>query len=122
MNPYINHTTTKLALALALTLKRWRASRPRYQQFGRRRLDRHGAQRRRPVAGRRAHGGADRVDRTRSRRGVGRRRLPRLDGSAQALISGSGDRTGVQLQFRLDGTSVKNAVGNYSATIIYSLD
>lgn len=45
----------------------------------------------------------------------------RLDGSAQVLVSGNGDRAGVQLQFKLDGTSVKNAVGNYSATVIYSL-
>lgn len=45
----------------------------------------------------------------------------RLDGSAQTLLSGTGDRTGVLLQFRLDGTSVHNAVGHYSSTVIYSL-
>lgn len=45
----------------------------------------------------------------------------RLDGSSQVLLSGSGDRTGVLLQFRLDGTSVRDAVGHYGATILYSL-
>lgn len=45
----------------------------------------------------------------------------RLDGSTQVLLSGTGERSGVQLQFRLDGTSVRNAVGHYSTTIIYSL-
>jgi hypothetical protein len=45
----------------------------------------------------------------------------RLDGSARTLISGSGERSGVQLQYKLVGASVRNAVGSYSSTIIYSI-
>jgi hypothetical protein len=42
-------------------------------------------------------------------------------GGAQVLLAGSGDRTGVLLQFRLDGISVRNDVGHYATTVIYSL-
>lgn len=45
----------------------------------------------------------------------------RLDGGAQVLLAGSGDRTGVLLQFQLDGISVRNDVGHYATTVIYSL-
>lgn len=45
----------------------------------------------------------------------------RLDGSAQTLLTGSGERSGVLLQFRLDGISLRNPVGHYAATVIYSL-
>ena len=44
-----------------------------------------------------------------------------LGGAAQTLLSGTGDRADVQLQFKLDGVSVRNSFGNYSANIIYSL-
>lgn len=44
-----------------------------------------------------------------------------LGGAAQTLLSGTGDRADVQLQFKLDGVSVRNSLGNYSANIIYSL-
>jgi hypothetical protein len=44
-----------------------------------------------------------------------------LGGAAQVLLSGTGERTGVQLQFKLDGVSVRNGFGQYSTNIIYSL-
>jgi hypothetical protein len=44
-----------------------------------------------------------------------------LGGAAQTLLSGTGDRADVQLQFRLEGVSVRNSFGNYSANIVYSL-
>ena len=44
-----------------------------------------------------------------------------LGGAAQTLLSGSGNRSDVQLQFKLDGVSVRNSFGHYSITIIYSL-
>jgi hypothetical protein len=44
-----------------------------------------------------------------------------LDGAAQTLLSGTGDRADVQLQFKLDGVSVRNSFGNYSANIVYTL-
>lgn len=44
-----------------------------------------------------------------------------LGGAAQTLLSGTGDRSGVQLQFKLDGVSVRNSFGNYSTNIVYSL-
>jgi hypothetical protein len=44
-----------------------------------------------------------------------------LSGADQTLLSGTGDRSGVQLQFRVDGISVRNSFGNYTTNIIYSL-
>lgn len=44
-----------------------------------------------------------------------------LGAAGQTLLSGTGDRAGVQLQFKGSGFSVRNALGNYSATIIYTL-
>lgn len=44
-----------------------------------------------------------------------------LSGTARTLLSGSGDRADVQLQFRLNGVSVRNSFGNYSTSVIYSV-
>lgn len=44
-----------------------------------------------------------------------------LGGAGQTLLSGTGDRSNVQLQFRLNGVSVRNSIGTYSTSILYSV-
>jgi hypothetical protein len=44
-----------------------------------------------------------------------------LTTSDQTLFSGSGDRTGIQLQLETDGLSVSHGADNYSLNIIYTI-
>ena len=41
--------------------------------------------------------------------------------SDQVLMTGSGDRSGIQLRFRLQGVSIRNARGNYGTSLTYSV-
>jgi hypothetical protein len=42
-----------------------------------------------------------------------------LGPGAQTFLTGSGDRTGIQIQLKSDGMSVKNIAGLYNGTISY---
>jgi hypothetical protein len=44
-----------------------------------------------------------------------------VNGSDQTVFSGSGDRTGIRVQLRLDGASIAIAPGNYGTTVVYTV-